>query len=374
MPSRRIRRPGMTLVELLIVISVAVLLMAAAIPLLRMPLKDRKIREGSRQLSAFVMRCKARAAELRRPVGLLLRRASSGSSDFADRSAYATQMYMVETPPPYMGDDSTAGARIVRSTPPYQAQLSGSALFPVLVAVGDSIRFNYHGPLYRIRSFAPDPMNPTLINVEFIWPTHPNSVGPAVTPTLPTLPLPTPIQIPFQVYRSPYVATTGPATLLTNPPVDLPNGVVIDLSVSGMGATDNQFFPADPGDTSAVIIMFGPNGDVVRVYDSITVPGNPPFQLTDFDPSGSIFLLIGRMDGVIPTDVFTRGDINANLMDPTSIWVTIGHRTGKVTSTENASLDTFAPPPGQPVPPALIPTLFREARIFARGSQNIGGH
>jgi hypothetical protein len=119
--------------------------------------------------------------------------------------------------------------------------------------------------------------------------------------------------------------------------------------------------------------MFGPNGDVVRVYDSITVPGNPPFQLTDFDPNGSIFLLIGRMDEVVPTDVFLRGDNVANLMDPTSIWVTIGHRTGKVTSAENASLDAFAPPPGQPVPPALIPTLFREARFFARGSQNIGG-
>jgi hypothetical protein len=120
--------------------------------------------------------------------------------------------------------------------------------------------------------------------------------------------------------------------------------------------------------------MFGPNGDVTRVYDSITVPGNPPtFRLTDFDPTGSIFLLIGRMDGVVPTDVFTRGDTNANLMDPTSIWVTIGHRTGKVTSAENTSLDAFAPPPGQPVPPALVPTLFTEARLFARGSQNLGG-
>ena len=96
--------------------------------------------------------------------------------------------------------------------------------------------------------------------------------------------------------------------------------------------------------------------------------------MTDFDPSASIFLLLGRLDQVVPNDVFLSGDDDvANLMDPNSIWVTIGHRTGKVTSAENRALDSFVPAPGVPIPPALIPTLFREARVYARGSQNLGG-
>src|SRR5688572_12398353 len=68
---------GITLVELLVVVMIMVLLMSVAIPLLKQPLADRKLREAARQVTAFLQTAQAQAAERGRPVAVMFLRASS---------------------------------------------------------------------------------------------------------------------------------------------------------------------------------------------------------------------------------------------------------------------------------------------------------
>ncbi len=386
------RRAALTLVELLVVIGVASLLLAAAVPLLRLGLQDRKIREAARQVNAFIARAKARAAELGRPVGVLIRRANPA---FANGSFYSQQLFLAESPPPYAGDDSTAFAIIpsptdanIDGTPdfgPFSAQLQSSALAMLFVTPGDLIQFEFHQPLYEIKSLSqPDPSNqPGTVDVVFAPLRIPSSTPPP--PASGNRP------IPFQIYRSPIqlgaISTTGQTVIRSSgAPLDLPNGVVIDLTVSGMEPSLNQFTAADPSDsdtwtpspvpdTTDVVVMFAPDGSVDRVYHGVytSAPGGPVLKTVGRDASGMIFFLLGRIEQVNPADPFARGpDVVANLMDTRNFWIAIAPQTGRVITAENANLETFVPPPPATVPSLVKPQLLRRAREFALVPQETG--
>lgn len=355
----------MTLIELLLVISVSVLLLAVAVPLLRIPLQGRKAREASRQIGAIIARAKAVAAETNRAAGVLFRRADA---NLPGGPYYAFQISVVETPPPYMGDDAAALATIAPNS--FVANLTGSSLMPYLVVPGDMIRFDYKGPYYRIAQITPDPNDPTLTNVAFTDPFNPG--GPPPVPVA---------GVPYQVFRSPQsLANSVGAVSSLRPPLELPNGIVVDLSVSGVGAGLRQFALTPEGEPAAmtdVLVMFEPDGSVQRVYHNTNVvshPSPPPQQLAIWEgivPQDSIFLLVGRLEQVSPADIFlVSQDVTANLMDENSIWVAINHKTGKVTAAENSTLVGSLP---QPVPPAMVPSLIAQAREFARVSQDMGG-
>jgi len=368
------RRSGMTLVELLIVVSVAVLLLAAAVPLLRMPIQDRKTREASRQLTAFITRIKTRAAELRRPVGLLLRRSITGPNEV--RAFYSYQMYLTESPPPYIGDEDTSGALIPSPNSPnnrYSAQLQNCALFTQFISVGDLIRFDYQGPYYEIISY--NQASVSNIDITFVRARNPNQTFPPQTQNN--------VAVKFQIFRSPLPSAAlanQPAPLIaSNPPLELPSGIVVDLSVSGLGIAGNQFTPADsndnntftpstlnPPDDTDVIIMFSPDGSVDKVYfGTFSSQGQIRPKLTQFSPTGAIYLLIGRIDQVLPANLFANASKSkSNLRDQAAIWVSIGHRTGKVTSAENLG----------PTDPINQPALaIAQSRQIALTSQDIGG-
>ena len=183
-----ITRRGMTLVELLVVIMIMVILMGIALPLIKPQLEDRKLREASRQLNAFIRAAQARAAETDRPVGISIVR----NDELNPNISY--QVYYAETPPPYAGDTQdaavTALAMVSTSTPPYNlgpplvrykptvtqalpwlntfppqwlmrlaisdaygvqiVQTEGAANVSAIVKRGDTIRFNYTGPDYLV--------------------------------------------------------------------------------------------------------------------------------------------------------------------------------------------------------------------------------
>lgn len=382
------RRAGLTLLELLIVVAVATLLLAAAVPLLRLPLQGRKVREAAREVHLFLTQARARAVELGRPVGVLIRRADPA---FPNGSFFSQQLYLVESPPPYAGDDSNARAVIPSPTlnVPFSAQLNNSALAPLLISVGDLIQFDFQQPLYRITMLSqPDPTNqPDVVDVQFA-PLRVTSATPPPPPA--SLPGGGQRPVPYQIFRSPIrlggISATGQTVIRTSgAPLDLPNGVVIDLTVSGMEPHLNQFTAADPNDadpwtpstvpdTTDVVILFGPSGQVEQVYHGlyITLSGN--LQTVGIDPPGMIYLLIGRLDQVVPNDPFARGpDQFANLMDSGNLWIVVSPQTGKISTVENASLEAFVPPPGTPIPPGAKPGLLRTARQFASGPTDIGG-
>jgi type II secretory pathway pseudopilin PulG len=407
--TRRTRR-GMTLVELMIVVTITMLLLAVSVPLLRMPLQSRKVREASRQLNVLLTRAKTRATELGRPAGIMLKR-NTGSPGGA---FFSSEVYLVEAPPPYAGDLLYAGGstplneslcwvrrklykdsngNVIRVTG--VAWLLNGDTYGALAAnrsPGDRIRFGYREPSYEVlgavATILGDDVDdqdglPDLLTVNPPTPKYPLDINGDMTPDTPPIvavefeyggrQVPpytssSPKWVPFQIQTYP-VLGAGNQSLAQ--PMELPTGIVVDLSVSGMGARNNQFFGAGGNDATSVSIMFAPDGSLDRVYHS-----NALGAIVWNYASSSVFLLLGKSEQVTPQDVLSvTEDSRANLADAESLWVTINPQTGKVTTAENTSLDD----PTAPVAAnyanqqLLIQDSLYYARTIARTATDIGG-
>jgi hypothetical protein len=122
------------------------------------------------------------------------------------------------------------------------------------------------------------------------------------------------VKLPFEVILPPRKSAAAP--------LDVPAGLAIDLSSSGIGTTKTQFIAGSTSDTTPVVVMFSPNGDVSDIYYGGAAG-------SDY---GTIHFLIGQNDnsssasGTVPTPA---------LADLTSFWVSIGVRTGSITTAEN---------------------------------------
>ena len=142
------RRGGMTLVELLVVVAMASVLLAITVSSLRGSFSDRKLRETSRIVTAFMARAKARAAETGRPTGVVFVR--EVAPDPADPASFnfCRKLFIAETPPPYAGD--IAGATCTVSNP--AVVVAGTPPGMVLAADIPTVAFGF-GPFVL-----PDPV------------------------------------------------------------------------------------------------------------------------------------------------------------------------------------------------------------------------
>lgn len=364
-------RVGMTLVELLIVISLLVMLMAAALPLVRPLLNDRKVRETSRQLNAFFANAKSRALLSGRPVGVWIER-----NQLDPRAA--NRLFIAEVPPLYTGDllgatasledengDGLADVAILNSQFSFSAQpptgfttLPAAAQAPsAFIRPGDFIRFDYRGTFYKIQQIvfvAPNTIRVRFVDPEATWSPGPDggwgiagndddfSGLPADDSgergwfgsddvLLHSVSKPRPgIVVPYQVQRSPIKSIVSPLAL--------PNGVVLDLGNSGMGTLGRQFGPrslAPTPDLSPILIVFNPEGSVENIvlHDRSLVP------------TQTIHLLVGRTEKVgqdsensplrASAADATPIVFNRNLSDQSNQWFSVTHRTGVLSTTEN---------------------------------------
>jgi prepilin-type N-terminal cleavage/methylation domain-containing protein len=335
-------RRGVTLVELMIVVTVAVVLLAVAIPLAKQPLEQQKLREASRLVNAMIAGAQARAAELNRPVGILLEPSPAG----VNASEGVTRIHYAEVPPLYGGDVTGAQCSIVSNNSPADYAVFDYRSYAGVLAVvraGDLIRFNYRGRWFPIIQNPEPLMNQSVrVQIRVINPTE-IKFGSA----------------PFQIRRRPKKSV--------RPPVDLPGKTCIDMAASGLGNTAaglGRWF--DPVSNSMVavpvLIMFQPTGAVDYVYRGIN----------RFRPTGPIHLLVGRPHQVFPTAPFTvTEDDTANLRDENAMWVSVGPTTGKVTTTENLPTDGFVANPNLPF--NAVAQRIMTARTFAMSSQAKGG-
>lgn len=316
----REHRRGMTLVELLTVVTILTILMAVAIPVMRPALKDRKLREASRMLNTFISLAKSKAVESGRPHGIWIARDPNNTN-----AAY--QIFLAETPIPFAGDSINATATMEQGS-----ALAGYAAtakiqnIQNLVQQGDYIRFGYKGPRYYITSVAG---------------TAPSTITFISSNNQPYPPLAS--SLPFQIYRQPI--------RVTSQPLQLPTGTVIDLAFSGVGYSGYEL----NGGTSDIAIMFQPNGAVEQVYGA------------SFNIPGTIHLLVGRTDG---TPALQTDTSKTNLADGTTSWVSIGHLTGTVTTAENVVSDVNAVSMADAT---AIANSLRAARAIAQSKQTMGG-
>lgn len=343
--SRATRRRGVTLIELLIVITIMLMVTAAAIPIMMPAVQNRQMRESTRILSSYISSARSRAIENGRPVGVMFERFNG--------QPFSMVVSSVEVPPPYSGDFANSTMSVqptaFSTTATINPFTQGDTGWLGLVRAGDMVRLGFHGPLYVLSAGG--------VTVGQALPTPPWTISSTVTGTTLNLPLvppagPQPIVVPFQIFRQPIRSSA--------PPMQLPEGVVVDLFSSGMGLSPpfGTFVPGPTPPTPPLsfnpYFTFSPGGAV----DYVGLPG--PIR-----PTGPLYFLVGRRELMPDANGFGTNDLN--VYDPAAIpknpqlqnfWVAVDYQTGHVSVTENALTNTWAP---------------AAARAFAQTRQSVGG-
>jgi hypothetical protein len=192
----------------------------------------------------------------------------------------------------------------------------------------------------------------------------------------------------FQIIRKPQRTTAGS--------LSLPNGTAVILGLSGFDGVishdpmtsaliddHHEFSAAADPDTSPVTIMFRPDGSVEQVFYSGTTIG--------ILPDTPIHLLVGsaildeRLDPALstpsiapmpPPPAFARNQdplLWQNLNDLNNLWVTIGHRTGSITTAQMQDWQVlYTAPPTDPDGDTLV-RKTQHARALTASGQNVGG-
>lgn len=402
---------GITILELLVVILIMLMVTAAAIPIVAPAMQNRRMRESARLVSSYFSAARGRAIETGRPVGVVVERFNG--------QPFGMVLSQVEVPPPYAGDIIDARCTVVAGGPTgamseNNIPLGMDAMWfiaamdpsfnPRLVRVGDQIQFNGTGPLYTI--LGPDEMpapdgviDPGVpLDVAYLYPTG-SSIAHLRFPW--ANPVATPQPPAYQIIRQPTRSFTAP--------LQLPEGIVVDLTCSGMGATGTFFDPINsfggPGVMTGSVPAVGPN----VVFDPV-IMFSPSGRLESVSqgangrlarPTDAIYLLLGRRELMfdatqknLPSDVVNQNlssipAASATIVDSTTwpapplhFWVSIGYQTGLITVAEVAPNLQDYTTAGRPLrdvitdaltsPPAA-PENLTGARQFARESQSVGG-
>lgn len=374
-PLQRSARHGVTLLEVLVVVTIMLILLAVMVPRLRPMMEQRRIREASRIASGVFYAARSRAMETGRPVGVALERLPS-------QPEACITLKIVEEPPPYAGDTLGAKARVRRlgSSSLYQVQLNVTDVASMLtqtlpVTVGDFITFESQGVRYRILRFDPDPNDSTavVLLVELAdvadtpWPVTEN-------PSAPFPPMANGIgsrPVSFQIHRRP-----EPSGAM---PVRLPSGTVIDLASSGtdsmaLQGSPSAFVPVDHDpsttdvieDPTPVMILFSPEGRVSRVI----------YERNQAALTEPIYFLIGRWERMPAVASTPRGQPLAednlyNWQDLTNFWLVVNPNTGlAVVAPVSGPRDDDELPPGTSI---KVPSSLYVSRNDARQMKGVGG-
>jgi type II secretory pathway pseudopilin PulG len=384
--------------ELMVVIVIIVILASSMIPIMSAASDARRCREGARLVSTMLSSAQTRAISSGRSAGVLFQPMKN--------NPYACmEMYLVEVPPPYSGDDAGYTARITfdSTTKTYFATiLAAGGGVPTfggiqmsqnqannqrLIRPGDIIKFNYRGQTYVLNY---GDANPYVLAADAngtatmtITPTDPTGVYPATTP-------PNSAGIPFQIFRQPIKTS--------DPPAQLADGAAVDWYFSGVdlvstpppsGSTPAMVYPKSriilgalgtvsagagpppaPGPAAMsntcgpLIITFASTGTVEQVYYSCCYPSRadgvpkdaPVFYQSR--PLSAAYVLVGKIEKIsqLPTGPIQNDPANLpNYQDGDARWVSVTRQSGLVTTTEVAKLQQRYANPGSN-PPAFFLT------------------
>src|SRR5688572_23259194 len=107
--TRHSRRPGLTLIELLVAIFIVLLITGIAIPVMTPTVMERRQRETSRALTSYLQAGRTRAIQTGRPVGVTF-------EPQAGLTAASVSLSYAEVHAPWGGDSLGSRVHIVAST------------------------------------------------------------------------------------------------------------------------------------------------------------------------------------------------------------------------------------------------------------------
>ena len=319
-PLRNARRSGFTLMELLVTIFILVAITVIALGVAAPDTQQRRLREAARQVELYLHRARSRAQELGRPVGVVVVPYRPAPS--APAAAYALQLFTAEVPEPYVAGSPTARIRVERvelspppGTPVYFVLRNTDTGWQGLVRVGDLVQLNHQGPWYRILGSQSDPggtgfpgvdgqgfLQYEYWRVRLSWAGSSDVLGPVRQ-----FPYRLGDQVEIRVMRFPRPQSQ---TFTAAEPLELPQGVVIDLPRSGIALPNGATINAVPG----MFIGFSAAGQPFAIRNGQLLQGH-------------VFLLVGLVERVAD---------GTNLSEPGTYWVGVNGRTGQITTAINA--------------------------------------
>jgi hypothetical protein len=179
----------------------------------------------------------------------------------------------------------------------------------------------------------------------------------------------------FQLYRQPQRA---------GQPLELPQGIVIDLAYSGIGPSSASSVPSalNPVDFAAakqaLIVMFSPGGGVASVAYIEQMTGNS--GIVEDTGSSKVFFLVGKTEKMDfpwnpfqqPTPPYLLPSLaDSNIADGSNRWVVVNRRNGSIATVENTPSPLVLQ--NNPPTPAERQLYMTTAREFARTGEVTGG-
>lgn len=289
MQSAKTHRRALTLVELLVVVTILVILVAVVLPLAQPALRGREVREGARQLHAFVSRVQTEAIANNRSHGIeLVRSEQDPMKCFELRQVRYRNLFAGLSPDSRVRRNGKA-LDFILGIPGSPQDEDTKALLGRLLKRNEVIyaRFDYRGNWIPITRKDIPTTNYAGLQIEFVDTADiPGSFANMAT-------------VAYQI-KLPPRATSAAS-------VELPQGAFIDLAESGSGIGTlprNQF----QSNKRPIMIMFDTSGKLSELRQA-----GAPRQGPD-----TMFLLVRNETPEAP-----------------SYWVTIGSSTNRVTTTEN---------------------------------------
>jgi prepilin-type N-terminal cleavage/methylation domain-containing protein len=310
-----IRRRGMTVLELMVVVMILGLLAVVVLPSLTESIDSRRYREVARSVASFIARAQVRALDAGEPKGFMIQPLEG------DPQA-AIELFLASTPSAYCGEsvaswvtieDVGANANVsqlrLEFDPLSRSRIDAGDGF---VQRGDAIRFGTAGPDYCLL-----PQGPAVR----MWAEDGQTSG--------NTPWPRGIQVPFRILRQPKRASTGV--------LQLQRGAAIDIAWSCIGTRPL----ADPRvpvsqrivqDISRPIsLLFDASGKPRQLVHSggiRTVVGEPLFLLIGSSEIAGNAPVTG-VTGEIPEDSESDSG-GANWQYSDAVWLALDNNTGAV--------------------------------------------
>ena len=393
---------GVTLVELLVVISILTVIFAVMIPRLRAVNEDRNIREAARVVASAFSKASSRAIN-EGLAGLMIvpnpnfQQATSnnfGVTDFERPFFAGTRIFQMRRLPPYIGDDesSVAWSAVGNDGMPIpvvidrpfghvlleEENLSEGRRARLVIRPNDEISFGGSSYRYRILGVSPNGEDGSRLDLTL------DLNGPA---PLPSLGRPRDVEhdgnsgVPFVIHRQPRV--------LQSSEVELPEGYLIDLRYSGpllagggaaamAGCPHNQNPPLLPSggesEPRGIILHFDANGGVSRMFFADAQGfGDPGGGIVDeigplgsIQPIGALHWLVTEYDpNAFGADGNYATPTDEPIFNPINKWVTVDHLTGGVNVASAAV-------PQMPVggPPLSLIDAIVQSRAIANERQS----